>query len=584
MTAHRTLAGYRLQERIAVGGMAEIHRATRDGPAGFAKQVVIKTVLPDLCRDEQFVEMFLEEARLAARLSSPSLVQVFDFGHEEGTYYLVMEHVDGLDLATLLARRGRLPPPLCIHLGRQLCVALADLHEATDDRGEPLGVVHRDVNPGNVLLSRKGDVKLGDFGIAKSVARGLRTDRGTIKGKLAYLSPEQARGEEVDGRADLYGLGLILFEALTGERYLRAATEPELLRQAEQPDLRAPSELVDGLPVELDVVLARALDPDPARRYPGARLLEDALARVAPARRDPGRSAPTRGSREELAALVRGALEERRPEGAEPGGPDGEPGPPPRKRRDRSGTTEGRGTEVMEVAAPRRAQWRLVVSVVVLGALGAVAVGTVLDLWTSRTADAPPGVAVPDGRAPGSDAARPDLRVERDQQSGNRDVGGDVVSRTRRRRRSSRDVRPRPESRARPAADVGTPDSSAGAGAARPRLAAIDRLLAQRGLLRADAPQIAARRRELGAAVARGEAVGDALDRLEARIRSFPVDRAFVERKLRRLNREMAGRPLPGGVKQRIQRHAQRALSHAVMGRYADANHELNRIAGLLHR
>ena len=145
-------------------------------------------------------------------------------------------------------------------------------------------------------------------------------------------------------------------------------------------------------------------------------------------------------------------------------------------------------------------------------------------------------------------------------------------------------MRPRPESRARPAADVGTPDSSAGAGAARPRLAAIDRLLAQRGLLRADAPQIAARRRELGAAVARGEAVGDALDRLEARIRSFPVDRAFVERKLRRLNREMAGRPLPGGVKQRIQRHAQRALSHAVMGRYADANHELNRIAGLLHR
>jgi hypothetical protein len=573
MTAGRTLAGYRLQERIAVGGMAEIYRATRAGPAGFAKQVVIKTVLPGLCEDPRFVGMFLEEARLAARLSSPNLVQVFDAGHEDGTYFLVMEHVDGLDLATLLARQGRLPPPLCIHLGRQLCVALADLHDATDDHGDPLGVVHRDVNPGNVLLSRKGDVKLGDFGIAKSVARGLRTDRGTVKGKLAYLSPEQARGEEVDGRADLYGLGLILFEALTGQRYLSAATEPELLRQAERPSLRAPSELVPGLPAVLDEVLGRALAPDPARRYPGARVLEGALARVAP-------GLEATAAREELAGLVREAIEGQglpRPTAAE------RPAAPPSKEE------QGPSTEVMEVPSRGRAPGaRLLAVVVALGLLGALVAAAAVLLpasWTVQPTDASPGVVAPDARSPGPDTMHPDHRVDGDQRTGNRDAGGDVVSRTRRNRRSSsRDVRRRPDSRPGLPVDARPLDSAPQSVAARSRLAAIDRLLSRRGLLRADAPKIAARRRELGAAVARGEAVGDDLDRLEARIRSYAIDRAFVERKLRRLNREMAGRALGAQVKQRIQRHAQRALSHAVMGQYADANHELNQIARLLDR
>jgi hypothetical protein len=560
--------------------MAEIHRATRDGPAGFAKQVVIKTVLPDLCRDRQFVEMFLEEARLAARLSSPNLVQVFDFGHEEGTYYLVMEHVDGLDLATLLARRGRLPPALCLHLGRQLCVALADLHGATDEGGEPLEIVHRDVNPGNVLLSRKGDVKLGDLGIAKSAARGMRTDRGTVKGKLAYLSPEQARGEEVDGRADLYGLGLILFEALTGQRYLSATGEVELLRQAERPEPRAPSELVTGLPAGLDKLLARALALDPARRFPDARQLDAALARIE-VELDAG------AAREQLAALVRAALEDEAPAAT--------PASPPRRAEAPrpSGPATGPSTEVMDAAEPRG---RTPKRVLVLGLLGAAVAGAVaLVLVVVPRSDPRSGAVVPadaaarvraDAAAPIDAALRdrrvaPDRSVQRDRPPRNQVDSGAVVPR-RKRIRSHAPARPRPQ----PRADARAPDSAPRPPRSdlRPRLEAVDRLLEQRGLLRADVPKIAARRRELAAAVARGEAVGGELDRLEARVRSFVIDRTFVERKLRRLTRAMAGRALPAGVEQRIQRHAQRALSHAVTRRYADANRELNQIARLLRR
>ncbi|HEY3358815.1 MAG TPA: serine/threonine-protein kinase, partial [Polyangia bacterium] len=294
------LAGYRLEERIGIGGMAEVFRAQRVGPGGFAKQVAVKRVLPDLARDPHFVRMFLDEARLAAQLSSPGLVQVFDFGAEDGTYYLVMELVDGVDLAALLAAGGPLAPALAVHVGRRLAGALADLHRAVDGAGQPLGIVHRDVTPGNILLGRDGHLKLGDFGVAKARARTARTERGALKGKLGYLAPEVVRGDEVDARTDVYGVGLVLFEALTGERYLAADDEAGLWRAAGHPAFRAPSALRPELTPALDEVVRRALAPAPERRYPTAAMLEEALASCGP-------GVAEGEARRRLGALVEGA-------------------------------------------------------------------------------------------------------------------------------------------------------------------------------------------------------------------------------------------------------------------------------------
>jgi len=242
---------YRLGRRIAVGGMAEIFRAERrsDGAA-----VAIKLLLPQYTRDPELVRMLEDEARVQATVVHPNLVRLIEFGRVGKQSYLALEFVDGASLRDIL-RAGPLSRPLAVHVVAEVSRALVVVHAA--------GVVHRDVTPENILISRDGSVRLGDFGIARSALTG-RTRTGIIKGKLAYLAPEQVRGTTIGPRTDLYALGLVLFESLTGEHYLRGDTEPELLRAAEAPTFReagfADDILRDLLAVEPDARPASAAD------------------------------------------------------------------------------------------------------------------------------------------------------------------------------------------------------------------------------------------------------------------------------------------------------------------------------------
>jgi len=267
---------YELLRRVAVGGMAEIFVASRSGPGGFAKRVALKRVLPELARQESFREMFADEARLCASLSHPGLVQVFDYGEVEGTPYLAMEWVEGCDLATLLDGGGPLEPEVAAFVIAEVARVLAYVHDARDEDGRALGVVHRDLSPGNVLVSSGGDVKLGDFGVAKARGRLARTDAGRLKGTLAYLSPEQVSGGELDGRTDVYAAGLLLFELLTGERYVQGDSEVELLKAATSPPVRKPSATRKELG-DFDEVLSGALAVAADERLPRAALLEKEL-------------------------------------------------------------------------------------------------------------------------------------------------------------------------------------------------------------------------------------------------------------------------------------------------------------------
>ncbi|MCS6798602.1 MAG: protein kinase [Myxococcota bacterium] len=272
------LGPYRLVKRLAVGGMAEIFLARKEGPEGFARELVVKRILPHLAEDRAFTEMFLEEARIAARLSHPNVVTVFDFGQVEGSYYLVMELVRGVDLAALI-RRAReaagvpwraIPPHHAAKILSFVCEGLAHAHGLVVD-GRPAGLVHRDITPSNVLVSFEGAVKVADFGIAKAMTRRRRdeTVHGVVKGKHAYMSPEQARGERLDARSDLFNVGILLFESLLGTPLfphddLRAARMLSAAGRIPEP------ERLDRLPEPLAGIARRALAPNREERYPDA--------------------------------------------------------------------------------------------------------------------------------------------------------------------------------------------------------------------------------------------------------------------------------------------------------------------------
>jgi hypothetical protein len=579
------LAGYVLEERIGAGGMAEVFRAVRVGPGAFAKPVALKRVLPQLAEDPELVRLFFEEARLSARLASPNLVQVFDFGEAGGVHYLVMEYVHGLDLATLLARRGPLPLPLAFFVARQLLSGLSDLHGALDEEGAPLRAVHRDVNPGNLLLSTAGDVKLGDFGIAKARARSGQTDRGAIRGKLAYLSPEQARGDELDARADLYAVGLLLFEVLTGRRYLDAEGEVELLRLAAEPRPRAPSSLRPELPAWPDELLARALAPEPGRRYPSARHFDDAIAaRVAA---DPAQLRRTLG---ELVAEARGGprcAEEKAP-------PSGPPAIGPAARS--AAEAQHPRTQLLVVDAGHRssigrlARWPLLL-------LGAASVGVAAFLFlgqgpaevrgpslTPRPSQAMKDSALPLASIPPADGspspALPDASVEAAATA--RAPGARTPGLARPRHPSAISaVETAPDAGRRRDATRPPPRAPRPGGAL---LDEVDRVLAEKGVLPDDAPDLRQAQRALAAARARGEEVEEPARLLLERCRRLSVDRAFVEAKLKRIDRRIAASHLEAALAERIRGRTRVALSHAVTGRYTEANRELNAIVGLLPR
>ncbi|MBE4748454.1 protein kinase [Corallococcus sp. ZKHCc1 1396] len=223
--AHTTRFGkYELQERLGAGGMAVVHRARFTLAPGVSRAVVIKRVRDPYAQDPAFVEMFLNEARISMGLSHGNIVQVFDFGQEEGEYFLAMEWVDGQPLSHLLKRSrlkglAHLPAPLAVGLVVEVCKGLHHAHTRRDEEGRPLGLVHRDVSPDNVLVSYEGEVKLADFGIAKAQLSGRpETQVGVVRGKYLYFSPEQTRAEPLDARSDVYTAGVVLFELLTGRR------------------------------------------------------------------------------------------------------------------------------------------------------------------------------------------------------------------------------------------------------------------------------------------------------------------------------------------------------------------------------
>ena len=263
---------YELLERIAVGGMAEVYRGRVAGAEGFEKLVAIKRVLPEYARDERFISMLLTEARIHSALSHRNIVQIHDLGiSEDGEYFIVLEYVEGHDLRAVMeaatALGVQIPDSLALHIAYELAQALHFAHELKDADGHPLGIVHRDVSPNNVLVSARGEVKLFDFGIVKAEGRVTKTQHGVVKGNVSFMSPEQARGGEVDARADLFSMGLVIFYCLTGEVLYRGNTTYELLvRAATGPDTEELARIA-ALPGPCAEIVGRALRVDPAERY-----------------------------------------------------------------------------------------------------------------------------------------------------------------------------------------------------------------------------------------------------------------------------------------------------------------------------
>ncbi|MFY1830828.1 serine/threonine-protein kinase [Myxococcus fulvus] len=274
---------YELLERLGSGGMAEVYRARYPAAPGVSKSVVIKRVLGHFAANPTFAEMFLDEARICVGLSHGNIVQVFDFGQVEDEYFLAMEWVDGQPLSLVLKRSKEkglpwLPAPIAVGIAIDLCRGLHYAHTLRDEHDEPLGLVHRDVSPDNILLSYEGETKLSDFGIAKARMAGrVNTEAGVVKGKFQYFSPEQARGEEVDARSDVYAVGVVLFQMLCGQRPT-SGTELEVMFQAQQGRLIAARTLNPSLDEALVEILQRALMASRDTRYRSAEALQQSLS------------------------------------------------------------------------------------------------------------------------------------------------------------------------------------------------------------------------------------------------------------------------------------------------------------------
>ena len=276
---------YRMLRRIAGGGMGEVYLAAASGPAGFSKLAVIKRILPHYAEDPDFVAMFVNEARLAAALDHPNIVRVYDFGEVQGGFFYAMEYLHGDSLAALLPRTATLPDRLplahAITIGLGMCAGLHFAHERRGPDGQPLGVVHRDVSPGNVFVTCEGEVKILDFGIAKAMATTGVTRDGVRKGKVPYMSPEQCIGAPLDRRSDVFAIGIVLYEMTTLSRLFRADNEFATMNMITVGDIPHPSTRVPGYPPALAEVVLKALRRDPADRHPSALELHLELDHVA---------------------------------------------------------------------------------------------------------------------------------------------------------------------------------------------------------------------------------------------------------------------------------------------------------------
>lgn len=277
----RDLGRYRLMSRIGKGGMAEIYVAKLVGALGFEKHLVIKRILPHLAADPGFVSMFVTEAKLVCQLVHPNIVQVFEFGEADGEYFIAMEHVDGIDghrlWKTLALRRERLPAALALHIVGEALKGLDHAHRAMSPDGRLLGVVHRDVSPSNLLISWRGDVKIGDFGIAH-VRQESKSQAGALKGKFGYMTPEQLAGLEVDHRSDVFSAGTVLAELLTGVRLFFGKSDFETMRNVIEVKLGALEAQASQLDPEVLAIVERALQRDPRDRFSSAGEFQEAIA------------------------------------------------------------------------------------------------------------------------------------------------------------------------------------------------------------------------------------------------------------------------------------------------------------------
>jgi serine/threonine protein kinase len=280
----KRLGRFQIIGRLATGGMAEVYLALSGELTGYRTLLVVKRILPHLASNRQFIGMFLDEARLAALLDHPNVVRIIEVGHDGEEYFLAMELVQGKPLSAVLrkaAREKRPPSPaLSAYIMAQAASGLGYAHALTDGEGRPLGVVHRDVSPQNVLISFEGAVKLIDFGVARAFGRVAHTSPGGLKGKIEYMSPEQASAEDVDHRADVFALGVVLWEVLTGRRLFRRETELATMRAILDDPIPRPSEIAD-VPAELDAVVMRALRKRRDARFGSAHEMAQALERFA---------------------------------------------------------------------------------------------------------------------------------------------------------------------------------------------------------------------------------------------------------------------------------------------------------------
>ena len=277
----KSVGKYQVLERLGAGGMAELYKARVTGQHGFEKLVAIKKILPQLAADASFVEMFLDEARITAHLDHPHIVQVFELGDDADTPYIAMQYVDGLDVLALLRECARtqirLPPELAARIAHDVLDALDHAHTARGPDGRPLHVIHRDVTPGNVLVSRRGDVKLTDFGIARAAERQHKTEAGVLKGKYGYMSPEQVAGAELDARSDLFSVGILLAEMVMARRLFTAPSDLDTLLMVRDARLDRLEQHADDFPIVLRTLCERALAREADDRWSSAAQFRDAL-------------------------------------------------------------------------------------------------------------------------------------------------------------------------------------------------------------------------------------------------------------------------------------------------------------------
>ncbi len=282
---------YLLLERLAVGGMAEVFLAKSFGIEGFEKIIAIKRILPTMAEDEDFIEMFIDEAKIAGHLNHANIVPIYELGKIGDSHYIAMEFVWGKDLLQIMNRfrrmRKRMPPAMVAFIASRMCEALEYAHTKRDRKGTPLNLIHRDISPQNILVSYEGAVKLIDFGIAKAASRTTKTQAGVLKGKFGYMSPEQVRGLPIDHRSDIFAVGTCMYEMLTADRLFLGESDFSTLEKVRHASVAPLSELVPGLPPELEAIIMKSLSREPADRQQSAGELQEQLLEFLATQRPP---------------------------------------------------------------------------------------------------------------------------------------------------------------------------------------------------------------------------------------------------------------------------------------------------------